>query len=138
MTREEAKQKALELFGPTAGVTDGLQMKESLEDAVGVGFHEGSELCIQGKGITWEAALAHAITRRAKWESRLVTRPKIEVERDADDPTMMHVTVNPAKPIEFIKQEFKVDLNEWRKAEEEARQFQERVQEKVRKKWGDT
>jgi hypothetical protein len=58
------------MFGRAGGITDGVQMKDTLEPAVGVGFYEHGELCIQGKGVTWEAAFAHARSREDKWMSR--------------------------------------------------------------------
>lgn len=70
MEWNEALAEAQKLFGRTADITDGVQMAATLERAKGVGFREGGDLCIQGKGLTWEEALAHAEMRRPKWQGR--------------------------------------------------------------------
>lgn len=130
MTKEEARNKAREVFGPSGQVCEHMQMKESLEPAVGVGFMEGGDLCIQGKGVTWEDAFAQAESRREKWQPRVPGRldPR---EPPPDD--LVNVKYQPTVPAEFIR--VQISLEEQRLAD--LKRFQEQVRQKVRKKWGE-
>jgi hypothetical protein len=121
MTKEEALQKAIDVFGPRAGVTAGLQMKETGEDAVGVGFLEDGVLCIQGKGLDWEAAFAHAEWRRGKWQDR-INSPSL-MKPSAAEQAFQGVAVE-RKPVD-------VDLGSIHETLDEG--FMERLKEKVRR-----
>lgn len=121
MTREEALQKAREMFGPRGGVSGHMQMKDTLEPAVGVGFLEGTELRIQGKGVTWEAAFACAEDRREKWKDQV-----------PDAPEVVNVKFQPTVPAEFIRTQ--ISLEEKRLTE--LKRFEERVRRKTAEKWG--
>lgn len=129
MTKAEARAKAIDLFGPSGGVSEGLQMKESLERAVGVGFREGPDLCIQGKGITWEEAFAHAETRREKWEDRVVVLPGDPVTQFDSRERLPGWEVGEPQPIHVSGT---INLDEF----SESQELLERVREKVQKKWG--
>lgn len=60
------------MFGPEACMrTTGLTIKDTGEPAVGVGFQDGDTIRIQGKGLTWEEAIARAESRRDIWEPEL-------------------------------------------------------------------
>jgi len=123
MTKAEALQKAREVFGPAGQVCERMQMKESLEPAVGVGFMENGDLCIQGKGLTWEDAFAHAESRREKWQHRA----------PAEAPGLTNKKYEATIPGEWIREQ--MALEEQRLAD--AKSFQNKVKEKVREKWGE-
>lgn len=121
MDWKEAARKAKEVFGATSGITDGLQMKDTLKPAVGVGLIEGGQLCIQGKGTTWEEAFAQAETRREKWEHRVkpIQEPKA---------ARMFVGVKTKRK--------RVDLNMDGEKFYMDEDFIKQLKEKVREKWG--
>lgn len=129
MTKAEALQKARELFGPAGQVCERMQMKESLEPAVGVGFMENGDLCIQGKGLTWEDALAHAESRREKWQTRC---PGGFDPREPPPDDLVNVKYNPTVPAEFIR--VQISLEEQRLKDQ--KRFEEQVRRKVQEKWG--
>lgn len=114
------------MFGPSGQVSDGLQMKNTLEPAVGVGFFEGGLLCIQGKGLTWEDALAHAETRRAEWQFRCPDAGLQELNAE--------IPIDVIKSqMDLMRQELSGELS-GELSEDLA--LQNRVKEKVRKIWG--
>lgn len=81
MTWDEAVAAAQRMFGTAGYITDGVQMSDTLERAKGVGFYEHGELCVQGKGLTWEAAFAHARSREPKWKARAIAQAGVTPSR---------------------------------------------------------
>lgn len=118
MDREEAKRLARRTFGPSGYVSEGLQMKNTLAPAVGVGFFEGGKLCIQGKGLTWEEAFTQAMSRRAEWQSRVPECP-------TPDESLRVSTAGVSKETSLEKEELT-----------EEKLFQRRVRAKVLERWG--
>lgn len=119
-------------------------MKDSLEYAFGVGFIENGQRCIQGKGLTWEAAFTQAESRREKWYPRVQALQKREVETRAKLLDMGVVTKEDlvGDEVDVTKDAVAAAMKRIQDIEDHAflgeeEQLIRRLKDKVQKKWGE-